>query len=396
MGPLSGLRILAVSQYGAGPFGTLHLADLGAEVIKIEDPATGGDVSRYVVPYTIEKDSLFFQAFNRNKKSITLNLKTPRGKELFHRLVRISDVVFSNLRGDLPARLGLDYASLKEINPKIVCCSLSGYGNTGPRVKEPGYDYIIQGMAGFMDLTGEPEAPPTKTGLSLVDLSSGFCGALGLMAGVYKAQMTGVGCDVDTSLLDTAVSMTAYLAAWHLNGGFQPARMAKSAHPTFVPSQNFETADGWMVVMCNKQKFWENLCRLLDRDDLKDKEAFGTIEARYRNKSLLLPILEETFKEKTTSEWMELFKKYDVPAGPVNRFNEVFTEPQVLAREMVVEVDHPHFGAVKEAGCPIKVSGHKPVYNRAPAMGEHNREILSGCLGLSDREIDDLRADGVI
>lgn len=210
MGPLSGLRILAVSQYGAGPFGTLHLADLGAEVIKIEDPSTNGDVSRYVVPYNIEKDSLFFQTFNRNKKSITLNLKTEEGRALFHRLVEISDAVFSNLRGDLPAKLGLDYESLKDINPKIVCCSLSGYGKTGPRVKEPGYDYIIQGLAGFMDLTGEPDAPPTKTGLSLVDLSTGFCSALGLMAGIYQAQKIGVGCDVDTSLLDTAVSMLAY------------------------------------------------------------------------------------------------------------------------------------------------------------------------------------------
>lgn len=396
MGPLSGLRILAVSQYGAGPFGTLQLADMGAEVIKIEDPTTNGDVSRYVVPYTAERDSLFFQAFNRNKKSITLNLKTAEGRDLFHRLVKISDAVFSNLRGDLPARLGLDYASLKDINPGIVCCSLSGYGNTGPRLKEPGYDYIIQGLAGFMDLTGEPDAPPTKTGLSLVDLSTGFCSALGLMAGICQVQKTGLGCDVDTSLLDTAVSMTVYLAAWHLNRGFQPTRMAKSAHPTFVPSQNFPTSDGWMVVMCNKQKFWENLCKLLGRDDLSHNEMFETIEGRYKNKNVLLPILEEVFRQKTTAEWLELLKKYDVPAGPVYRFNEVFTDPQVLARDMVIEVDHPVFGTIKEVGCPIKISGHMPEYTRAPSLGEHTREILAGYLGLDDGEIDGLQARGVI
>lgn len=394
--PLQGLRILAISQYGAGPFGTLHLADLGAEIIKIEDPRTGGDISRYIMPYTIEKDSLFYQSFNRNKKSLTLNLQTAKGKEIFHRLVAISQAVFSNLRGDLPQKLGLTYDSLRHINPQIVCCSLSGYGMTGPRSKEPGYDYLIQGLAGFMALTGEPAGPPAKSGVSLVDFSAGFCSALGLMAGIYRAQQTGVGCDVDVSLLDTAVSMLNYLAAWHLNRGFQPQRMADSAHPTIVPSQNFPTQDGWMVVMCQKQKFWESLCRAIAREDLGCDPRFATMEARYRHKDILIPLLKEIFRQKSTAEWLELLKKHGIPCEAVNTFEQVFAEKQIQSREMIVEVEHPVFGRLKEVGCPIKISGAKYKYQCAPSLGMHTEEILTDYLGFSREEIEELKAEGVI
>ena len=223
--PLEGLRIIAFSTYGAGPFGTLHLADLGAEVIKIEDPITNGDISRYVIPYTIEKDSLFYQTFNRNKKSMTLNLRVPEAKNVLRELVKKSDVVFSNMRGDQPQKRGLTYDALKDVNPKIVCVSLSGFGMSGPRMKEPGYDYLVQALGGWMDLTGDPNGPPTKTGLSLVDYSTGIFAALGIMAGVYQAQRTGKGCDMDLSLYDTAISMLTYPAVWHLNKGYMPKRM---------------------------------------------------------------------------------------------------------------------------------------------------------------------------
>jgi crotonobetainyl-CoA:carnitine CoA-transferase CaiB-like acyl-CoA transferase len=394
--PLEGLKILAVSQYGAGPFCTMHLADLGAEVIKIEDPSTDGDISRYISPFTIEKDSLFFQTFNRNKKSITINMRTPEGKQTFHDLVKVSDVVFSNLRGDLPAKLGLDYESLKGINPAIVCASLSGFGATGPRMKEPGYDYLIQGLAGWMDLTGEPDGTPTKSGLSLVDFSTGFVAALGIMVGVYKAQKTGVGSNIDVSLFDTAVSLLTYLAVWHLNKGFQPQRMADSAHPTIVPSQSFQTSDGHMVVMCQKQKFWENLCDALGRQDLVQEEKFGSQSARYENKHLLLPILKEIFMQKTTRQWLELLQKCDVPCGPVNTFEQVFEEPQLLAREMLLEVEHPVFGKVRQMACPIKIDGTARRKECAPSLGSDTESVLKECLKYDDRKIAELKTRGAI
>lgn len=247
-----------------------------------------------------------------------------------------------------------------------------------------------------MDLTGEPDGPPTKSGLSLVDYASGFCSALGLMCGIYKAQQTGRGCDVDVSLLDTAVSMLAYLATWHLNKGFKPQRMPDSAHPTIVPSQNFPTQDGWMVVMCQKQKFWELLCQAIEREDLLQDPRFQTMEARYQNRDALIPLLKEIFKQRPTGEWIKLFKKRGIPCEPVNTFEQVFCEPQIQARDMIVEVHHPVYGKLKEVGCPIKVPGEKLEYKCAPSLGMHTEEILTTYLGYSREEIVALRKKGVI
>ena len=229
--PLADVRILSVEQYGAGPFATLHLADLGAEVIKVEDPSVGGDVGRYVPPYSEGEDSLFFESFNRNKKSISINLNSPAGREVFEDLVKVSDVVYSNLRGDVPKKMRITYDDLKHLNPKIVCCSLTGFGMTGPRSQEPGYDYILQGLAGWMDLTGEPDGPPTKSGLSMVDYSGGLISTISLLVALHAARRDGVGMDCDVSLYDTAIGMLTYPAAWHLNAGFEPVRTHHSAHP---------------------------------------------------------------------------------------------------------------------------------------------------------------------
>lgn len=394
--PLEGLRITAISQYGAGPYGTLFLADMGAEVIKIEDPVSNGDISRYVVPHTIENDSLFFQTFNRNKKSMMLDLRKPEGKEIFHELVKISDVVFSNLRGDQPKKRGLDYDSLKDINPKIVCAYLSGYGATGPRAKEPGYDYLIQGLAGWMDLTGDPEGPPTKSGLSMVDFSTGILAGLSILMGVYQAQKKGVGCDIDLSLFDTAVSLLTYLAVWNLNKDFKPARMADSAHPTFVPSQNFQTKDGYIVIMCNKEIFWKNLCRSIEQDDLSEDSRFNSIQKRYDNKDALLAILKKKLLEKPTAEWVNIFTENNVPAGPVNKFEDVFKEEQLKAREMIIEVDHPIFGKIKEMACPIKIKGITQKKEPAPKLGENTADILRDYLKYSQSQIEKFKAEGII
>src|SRR5262245_1096666 len=266
--PLEGVRVLAVEQFGAGPWATLQLSDLGADVIKVEDPSAGGDVGRYVPPFQEGEDSLFFETFNRNKRSISLDLRHPRGPEVLRDLAAAVDVVYSNLRGDQPARLGLTYEQLREVNPALVCCSLSGFGVSGPRAREGGYDYVMQGLAGWMSITGDPDGPPTKSGLSLVDLSGGYVAAIAVLAGLWRARRDGVGCDCDISLFETALAELAYVGTWVASRDFSPVRQRNSAHLSIVPFQNFQTADGWIVVACPKEKFWRGLCEALGRADL--------------------------------------------------------------------------------------------------------------------------------
>jgi crotonobetainyl-CoA:carnitine CoA-transferase CaiB-like acyl-CoA transferase len=288
--PLADVTVLSVEQFGAGPWGTLQLADLGADVIKIEDPGSGGDVSRYVPPFQEGEDSLFFETFNRNKRSISLDLRTGAGREVFEELVGHADAVYSNLRGDQPARLGLTYAALAPVNPRIVCCALTGFGTDGPRAKEGGYDYVVQGLAGWMSLTGDPDGPPTKSGLSLVDLSAGYAAALALMAGLWRARRDGVGCDCDVSLFEVALAQLCYVGTWAATGEFQPRRMPDSAHPSIVPFQAFEAADGWIVVACPKQKFWERLCVEIGLPELLEDPRFADFAGRDRHRDELLPV----------------------------------------------------------------------------------------------------------
>ena len=253
MRPLDGLRILAVEQYGAGPFGTQALVDLGAEVVKIENPREGGDVLRSLGPYFDERlgataDSLFFQALNRGKKSVALDLAAPEGREAFHALVRGADAVACNLRGDVPGRLGLTYETLRTVKPEIVCCHLTGYGREGSRAARPAYDYLMQAEGGYFSLNGETDAAPSRFGLSIVDYKAGYCLALSIVSGVLSARKTGRGRDLDVCLYDVALASLNYLAAWSMNAGFEPQRLARSAHPTVVPCQLFETADGWIYI----------------------------------------------------------------------------------------------------------------------------------------------------
>lgn len=396
LGPLEGLRIIAISQYGAGPYATQVLADLGAEILKIEHPGSGGDVGRTIPPFEIDGDSLFYQSYNRNKRSIGLNFRRPRGMEILHRLVEVSDAVYYNLRGDLPARLGLLYDDLKSVNPRIVCCSLSGFGLTGPRAAEPGYDYPIQGMAGIMSLTGDPAGPPTKAGVSFVDYSAGLASSLGLMVGALRARETGIGCQVDVSLLDTAISMLGYLATWHLTGGFVPRRIPDSAHPSVVPSQVFPTKDGHIVIMPQKEQFWQLLCDGVDARHLADDPRFRTFADRLANRETLIPILKEIFATRTTAQWLEVLGGR-VPCAPVNDVAAALRDPQVLARDMLVQFEHPSFGQVKTVGCPIKVHGveTRPL-GRAPSLGADTAAVLKNYLGLSDLEIEELREAGII
>lgn len=384
-----------MEQFGAGPWATMMLADLGAEIIKVENPETGGDVARYVPPYTAEQDSVYFQSFNRNKKSVTLNLQHPEGREVLHRLVGISDGVFNNLRGDLPARLGLDYPVLSAIKASIVCCSLSAFGRHGSRAGEPGYDYLMQGYAGWMSLTGEPDGPPTKTGLSLVDLGAGTMASLGMVSAIFRARQTGLGCDVDVNLFDTALANLGYVAAWFLTRGYQAYRTPDSSHPSQIPSQVVPTRDGWLVIMCAKEKFFQNLVRVLGVPELSEDSRFCSFADRLKNRDVLVPILKDLFRKKTTADWLALLKG-KVPCAPVNTVEQAFADPQVAEDNMILALPHPEFGAVRVVASPIEVGGGSVEPRRGPSLGEHNESILSEYLGYSIPEIEKLRSDDAI
>jgi crotonobetainyl-CoA:carnitine CoA-transferase CaiB-like acyl-CoA transferase len=392
--PLADVRIIAVEQYGAGPWGSLQLADLGAEVIKVEDPQSGGDVGRYVPPFQEDEDSLFFETFNRNKKSVSLDLRAPRGREVFEALVTKADAVYSNLRGDQPARLRLTYDDLRAINPRIVCCSLSGFGMSGPRAGEAGYDYIMQAMAGWMSLTGDPDGPPTKSGLSLVDLAGGYVAAIALLSGLWRARRDGVGCDCDISLYETALHELMYIGTWVATSGYVPQRMPESAHPSIVPFQALQTADGWITIACAKQKFWERLCQALGREDLLEDPRFADFGGRNVHREELLPTLREAFRERTTEEWIALLSRAGVPHGPVYEVPEALEDPQAKAREDIVEIEHPRLGTVRQIASPLRLSGEPNPLRRAPDRGEHTDEVLRDLCGYSTEEIDALRAEG--
>ena len=393
--PLDGLRIVAVSQFGAGPFGTSVLADLGAEVIKIEDPGVGGDVARSVPPWASDGDSLYYQSFNRGKKSVTLDLLHPDGRAVLHDLVRVSHAVYNNLRGDLPDELGLSYETLRDVNPAVVCCALSGFGRTGPRAAEPAYDYLIQGYAGFMALTGEPDGPPGKCGVSVVDFAGGYASMLGLMVGLWDAQRTGVGRDVDVSLLDTAVHMLSYFATWALNRGWEPTRVADSGHQTLVPAQNFRTADGWIVVFCNKEKFWRALVDVLETPELARDPRFASFPDRLANRAALLEVLGARFATRRTRDWLTRLRGR-VPCAPVNSLGEALADEQVVARGGIVEVEHPVHGTIREVASPIRTAGLVTRPAPAPALGEHTDAVLRDILGYPPARIAALRAAGAL
>jgi crotonobetainyl-CoA:carnitine CoA-transferase CaiB-like acyl-CoA transferase len=363
-------------------------------VIKIEDPVSRGDVSRYVPPFAEGEDSLFFEAFNRNKKSVSLDLRRAEARGVLEDLVRGSDVVYSNLRGDQPAKLGLTYDHLKDVNPRIVCCSLSGFGMTGPRAAEGGYDYMMQGLAGWMSLTGDPAGPPTKSGLSLVDLSGGYVSAIAVLAGVWRAKRDGVGCDCDVSLFETALHELCYVGTWAASRDYIPARRRNSAHPSIVPFQNFATADGWIVVACPKQKFWESLCAALGQPELATDERFADFAARDRNRDGLLELLDAAFAERTSADWLAVLAEAGVPSAPVNDVAAALDDPQVHARAGIVETDHPTLGAVRQVASPLRLGDEAP-NRRAPFRGEHTESVLAEVCGYSPDRVRELDEAGV-
>jgi crotonobetainyl-CoA:carnitine CoA-transferase CaiB-like acyl-CoA transferase len=391
MPPLAGLRVIAVEVYGAGPFGTAHLADLGAEVVKIEQ-REGGDVSRAVGPYFLgEGDSHFFQSLNRNKKSLTLDLKHPRGQEVLHRLAATADGLMGNLRGDQPEKLRITYEFLKQANPRLVCAHLSAYGRDGARKGWPGYDYLMQGEAGYLSLTGEPDGPPARMGLSMVDYSTGTTCALALLAGILEARRTGRGRDLDVSLYDVAMHQLNYPAAWYLNEGLVTGRAPRSAHPFIAPSQLYRTADGWIFVMAQTQRFWELLCDALGRADLKDR--YPSFELRREHRDDLTRMLDEEFAKQKTEYWLKRLSG-TVPCGPVYDLPRALENPYFLERGGVQVFDHPDKPGFKLVASPFRLGEALPA-RPAPRLGQHTDELLRE-LGYASDEILRLKKEKIV
>jgi succinate---hydroxymethylglutarate CoA-transferase len=393
--PLKGVKIIAVEQYGAGPFGTQHLADLGAEVIKIENQKDGGDVGRQVGPYYFApQDSHFFQSFNRNKKSMTLDLKHPEGQAVFHDLIIKADGVIHNLRGDLPKKLGITYDQLKGYNPAIVCAHLTAYGRSGSRAAWPGYDYLVQAEAGYLSVTGEPTGPPTRFGISIVDMMTGVTAVFGLIAGILGARQTGRGMDVDVSLFDVALHNLSYLGTWYLNEGVVQGKVPRSGHPSLVPSQLFPTKDGWVLIMCNKEKFWTELVQILGRPEWAKNPEFATFKARLVNRDQVVKMLDDILMTATTQEWLEKLSGR-VPISPVFDIGQALENPFVAEQGMIVEQDHPQRKKIRTISCPVHVSGGEHPKRICPEMGADTEDVLHS-IGYSQERIARLKEDKII
>jgi crotonobetainyl-CoA:carnitine CoA-transferase CaiB-like acyl-CoA transferase len=396
---LEGVRILAVEQYGAGPFGTLFLADLGAEVIKIEHGADGGDIARAVGPHFHDglpatAQSLFYQGFNRSKKSVTLDLSRPEGQAVFRRLAARADAVATNLRGDVPAKLGLTYPQLAVANPRIVCAHLSGYGRDGERAAWPGYDYLMQAEAGYFHLTGEPDSAPARCGLSLVDLMTGVALAAGLLAALHAAHRDERGRDVDVSLFDLALANLSYIGHWYLNAGAATGRIARSAHASITPCQSYRTRDGWIFLMCNKEKFWAVLCRKIGRPEWIDDARFRRFPDRLRNRDLLTGLIDEALQARTTGEWLAAFGG-SVPAAPIYDVAQALENPWVKGGARVESIPVEGGAPLTLLTNPLRGEG-LPLRGRpAPALGADTDAVLATA-GYTGDEIARLRAQGIV
>jgi crotonobetainyl-CoA:carnitine CoA-transferase CaiB-like acyl-CoA transferase len=376
MRPLEGIRILTFEQFGAGPYASMLLADLGAEVIKVENPA-GGDAARQVGPHMLANgDSQYFQTWNMNKKSVALDLKTPEGRAGFEHLVKSADAVMNNLRGDQPEKLGLDYAGLRHVNPKIVCLHISAYGRDNARKSWPGYDFLMQAEGGIMGLTGEPDGAPTRVGCSMVDFMTGASGATGLLACILRAHKTGKGCDVDICLFDVAMHQLSYSAIWYLNEREASRRQPRSAHLAVAPVQTFPTADGWIFIMCMTDKFWNNFIQALGRPDLKVDVRFATSSLRRQNRDALTEVLDAELRKRPTRAWIETFAGL-LPVAPVYEMDEALDAEFPHRTGMIRNVPVAGRADFRVLGNPIKVDGKRAEQVAAPTLGADNEALLA-------------------
>ena len=384
MKPLAGIRVLELTHYLAGPYCALFLADLGADVIKIESPEHP-DLGRNMPGAKVHGETAYFHCLNRGKRSVALDLKDQRGRDAFYQLAKSADVVLDNFRRGVTERLGVDHESLSAINPRIVTCSMTGYGETGPKRDLPAYDYLIQAMSGMMSLTGDPDGKPTKYGISIVDHATGLLGAFSILAALRGVDQSEVGRHIDLSLLDAHVHMLSYLAADYLNGDLVPERYADSAHPYIVPSQRFDTSDGDIVTMPMADHMWRSMCEALELEELRSEPELATAPGRLANRERVIETVAAAISIRSTADVVELLESRGVPVAPVNSVPEVLADPQIKARGLVVEGD-----GVRMLGNPISMSDVEDgPYHRAPHIGEHTRELLIEA-GVELEEVDAL------
>ena len=406
MGALSHIRVLDLSRVLAGPWCAQNLADLGADVIKVERPRAGDDTRHWGPPFAKDaqgkdtEETAYFIAINRNKQSITVDISQPEGQEIIRKLAAESDIVIENYKVDDLLKYGLDYESLKSIKPDLIYCSITGFGQSGPYAHRPGYDFIIQGMGGFMSVTGEADefegASPQKSGVAIADIFTGMYATTAILAAVVHRDQTGEGQYIDMSLLDTQIAVMANVSSAYLTSGNIPGRWG-NASPIIVPYQTFPTSDGWMIVAAGNDSQYRHFVSAGGEEHLADNPLFKTNPLRVEHRKKLIPLLEVMTRKKTKSEWIALLEKANVPCGPINNFKEVFENEQVIARKVQIDVPHPTVGNMKLVASPMKLSKTPTEVRMAPpTLGQHTNEILHERLKLDDESIASLRDKGII
>ena len=397
MKALNGLRMLDLTHMISGPYAGMLLADLGVEAIKIEPPGRGEVTRRLLADdpkHSLNGMGAYFLTLNRNKKSVTLNLKSEEGLAVFYELVKSADIVLNNFSAGVPARLKIDHATLAAINPRIVTCSVTGFGTTGPDNARTAFDVVTQAMGGGMSITGQPGGPPTRAGVPITDLGAGMFGVIGILAALLAREQTGLGQEVDVAMLDSQVSMLTYMATMHLLSGELPEKIG-SGHFMHVPYNAYPASDGYIIVGIVHDSFWASLMDVLDAPDL-DIDAHREQPGRWHNQHHINARLADIFQTNSQQHWIDLLSAVRIPCAPVNNFAQAFAEPQIAARDMIVEVDHSQGGSVKMPGNPVKLSSHDDSYTSPPLLGEHTDELLRELVGLDDEEIGRLRAKNII
>lgn len=394
-GPLSGVRVLDLTRVVAGPYCSMFLGDLGAEVVKVEQPGAGDDTRGWGPPFA-GGESAYYLCINRNKQSLTLDLKSKRAVELLRDLVKAADVIIENFRPGTMERFGLGEKELRELNPRLIYASLTGFGADGPMSDWPGYDLIVQAWGGLMSITGTPEGEPVKVGVAIIDLVAGLMLGKAVAAALFAREKIGVGQRIDTSLLEAEVASLINVGSNYLVGGKVPTRWG-NAHPNIVPYQNFQTADGYLVIGVASEVIWKRFCEAVGQRDLINDPRFADNSKRVGNRSELIAILSKTFLQRRNDAWFKSLTDAEVPCAPVQTIDQVFQAPQVLQRDMLIEVDHPTAGKVRMAGIPVKFSvTPASVRMPPPLLGEHNDAILRTWLGMSAASIDELKREKVI